>query len=290
MGDDEPLTFTEVPATFTFNGSKKLTGTSSADSPQLLPASVLMLRFLKLEMLEMMLTPPLRRLPSDLLTKWNLLPDLKVHKFKPSQRLRSETLVEQVRSLITDPSVCATLGCPAVPSAEEGAEISVDELKCTVLNMNFFDALKHDNEIVTETDVVRGCMDETFEGITVQDKLREMLINPDSENGCVYSEAQKSELIYHLLKLVVVGGAMCQAEDNFSEWREAVKKLYKDMVTVSKNSNNAIVITSRAFIVDKWGDCGQIFKTKGVHNRYYVVADEKTGYVNVIYKPFVNFW
>ena len=61
---------------------------------------------------------------------------------------------------------------------------------------------------------------QTFDGLTIQDKLREMLVNPDSENCCIYSEAQKKEYIYHVLKLVVVGGAMCQSEERFVEWKE----------------------------------------------------------------------
>lgn len=40
--------------------------------------------------------------------------------------------------------------------------------------MNFFDAVTTDNEVVTSTDLVRACMDETFNGITIQDKLREV--------------------------------------------------------------------------------------------------------------------
>ena len=63
------------------------------------------------------------------------------------------------------------------------------------------------------------------------------------------------------------------------------------MVNVSKKAGtNKIEITSTAFIVDPWGESPSLFKKKSVHNRFYVVCDEKNGFVNVIYKPFVNFW
>jgi hypothetical protein len=100
--------------------------------------------------------------------------------------------------------------------------------------MNFFDAVTTDNEVVTSTDLIRACMDETFDGITIQDKLREMLVNPDSENCHLFEEGQKKEWIYHLLKLVCVGGAMCQAEDKFAEYKEVTKAIYKDTVSVQK--------------------------------------------------------
>lgn len=120
------------------------------------------------------------------------------------------SLLETCKSLISDPTVCASLGyqIPDSPSS-----IKIDNLNSTVLNMNYFDVLMTDDEVITSTDMVRACMDETFDGITIQDKLREMLINPDSENGCLFTEEQKNEFIYHMLKLVVVGGAMCQSEE-----------------------------------------------------------------------------
>jgi hypothetical protein len=104
----------------------------------------------------------------------------------------------------------------------------------------------------------------------------------------VFKEADKKELIYHLLKVVCVGGAMCQAEEHFGEWKDMTKAMYKDLVNVSKKAGGSgIEIKSHAFLVDKWGE-SEVFKTKSIHNRFYVVAD--ADYVNVLYKPFVNFW
>ena len=116
----------------------------------------------------------------DLLMKWNLSPDLKVLRFKPSLRMTRGDPVSNVRKLLSSPEVCAAIGAPSALAAEDAKAVTVERLGCTVLNMNFFDVLKTDNEVVTDSDLVRGCMDETFDGITVQDKLREMLVNPDS--------------------------------------------------------------------------------------------------------------
>ncbi|GMH71993.1 hypothetical protein TrRE_jg7571 [Triparma retinervis] len=165
----------------------------------------------------------------------NLLPDLKVARFRSSTHIKKgsvASLTSLVRSFVNDPSVSAALGTSPVDIPDE---ISVSPLSCTVLNMNFFDAVAADNEVVTSTDLIRACMDETFDGITIQDKLREMLVNPDSENCHLFEEAQKKEWIYHLLKLVCVGGAMCQAEDKFAEYKEITKTFYKDTVSVQKD-------------------------------------------------------
>jgi Domain of unknown function (DUF4498) len=43
-------------------------------------------------------------------------------------------------------------------------------------------------------------MDETFDGLTVSDRLREVLVNPESEHAAVFSQEQKQELLYHVSK------------------------------------------------------------------------------------------
>jgi len=161
----------------------------------------------------LLLHPPSPIPSSDLLTKWNLAPDLKVVKLKPSILLNAGSIAATLPALLASPELHAALGLSSGPSLSDARDIPVDPLATTILNMGFFDVLQADNEIVTDHGLVRGCMDEQIEGITVQDKLREMLINPDSENAGVFKENEKNELIYHLLKLVCVGGAMCQAEE-----------------------------------------------------------------------------
>ena len=80
-----------------------------------------------------------------------------------------ESLLATAKAVAIDPAVCSALG---VSPPEDTSDLSVEAISCTVLNMNFFDALVEGDEVVTSTDMVRACMDETFDGITVQDKVR----------------------------------------------------------------------------------------------------------------------
>lgn len=89
--------------------------------------------------------------------------------------------------------------------------------------------------------MIKGCFDETFEGITVSpiiasyfkailravwsltyritqvgDKLREMLLNELSENVEVFSAEEKAEFIFHLFRTLAVGGALCQPDSNLN--------------------------------------------------------------------------
>ena len=162
--------------------------------------------------------------------------------------------------------------------------------------MSFFDKLHTNDDVVTSLDSVRACMDETFDGITVQDKVREMFLNVDSENATLFKDSEKKELLYHLLRLVCVGGAMCQSEERAHEWKEMAKAMYKDCVQVQKCSDSqaggggpTVEITSTATHVDPGGySC--LFPRRSPHNLLYVVTDCYSGYVTVVYKPFVPFW
>lgn len=72
---------------------------------------------------------------------------------------------------------------------------------------------------------VRGCMQ-------VNDQLREMLVNENSENCALYSESEKKELIYQLFKLFAIGGELCQPEVDLEPYLNITKLAYKDLVTV----------------------------------------------------------
>lgn len=97
------------------------------------------------------------------------------------------------------------------------------------LNQNCCHALG----VVGPSGTIRGCMEEMFDGITVRqyfrpsyeilttciqvnDQLREMLVNPDSERSYVFGEDAQREFIFRLFKLFCIGGSMCQPDTNLS--------------------------------------------------------------------------
>lgn len=66
----------------------------------------------------------------------------------------------------------------------------------------------------------------------VGDKLREMLVNEDSENSAVFSSTEKKELLFHLFAMLCTGGSLCQSDVNISRYLDITKKLYKELLTV----------------------------------------------------------
>ncbi|CAM9979353.1 unnamed protein product [Ectocarpus fasciculatus] len=126
-------------------------------------------------------------------------------------------------------------------SAKVSAKTSVESvqwerLKCTAMSMEFFNCLI-DKGIVSKTGNIRGCFPDVFDGVTVSDKLRELLVNPDSENADAFSAAQQEELFFHVFRALSVGGGVCQPDDSLEPYTKAAKALYKELVSVQKSAS-----------------------------------------------------
>jgi hypothetical protein len=50
--------------------------------------------------------------------------------------------------------------------------------------------------------------------IQVGDKLREMLLNEMSDNADLFTADDKNELMFQLFKILAVGGALCQPDND----------------------------------------------------------------------------
>ena len=105
--------------------------------------------------------------------------------------------------------------------------------------------------------------------MTVSDQLREMLVNEDSENAFLFTDEEKKELLFHLLKVLAVGGAMTQFEDKAAPYIETAKGIYKDFLTVYRNAGSGKVEIANCIFRLRGVQAGfQLFPTKSDHNMY----------------------
>lgn len=57
-----------------------------------------------------------------------------------------------------------------------------------------------------------------------------MFLDEESQGYNLYNEFEKREFIYRVLKLLVLGGSLCQYEDRIQPYLEVTKSLYKDLI------------------------------------------------------------
>lgn len=144
--------------------------------------------------------------------------------------------------------------------------------------------------IVGKTGYIQKCLDNVVDDCTISDLLRDVFINEDSEYEYVWGEEDKQEVIWQLMRSIVTGGAMCQYEDTWDAYCDAVRATYKDMVKVFKNSTTgAIEVASLAFRLEAPPGSG-LFARDSPHNLCLVCVDPASHTATVWHSNFVAFW
>ena len=85
----------------------------------------------------------------------------------------------------------------------------MDDIPCTVLNMRFFDRLAT-SEVVRESGSIKKCFDEVCGDFIISDELRKLLLLEDSDHYYVYSDEERDELLFRILKHLALGGPVNQ--------------------------------------------------------------------------------
>ena len=57
-----------------------------------------------------------------------------------------------------------------------------------------------------------------------------MLINPESEEYKLFSEQERNEFIFRIFKHLVLGGRLCQFEDEINNYINCTKLFYKHLI------------------------------------------------------------
>ncbi|KAI4497237.1 hypothetical protein M0802_007721 [Mischocyttarus mexicanus] len=117
--------------------------------------------------------------------------------------------------------------------------VDVEQIPCSVINMSFFDKLRNpDKGIISSSGVIRKRYDREIHDFLVSDKLREMLLDKESDQYDLYSEDERNEFIFRIFQMLVLGGSLCQYEDTLEPYLNTTKLIYKDIIRVQKRKNS----------------------------------------------------
>ncbi|KAJ1412979.1 hypothetical protein B484DRAFT_173231 [Ochromonadaceae sp. CCMP2298] len=227
----------------------------------------------------------------DQLVQYNLDQNLKFFKFRfTGATVTTASDYEQLLvDLLTSTSVLKTLaidGAPALPM-----QYSAQQLKISVMKMGFFDKLD-ESDIVGPGGTIKGCFDEVVDGLTVGDTLREMLANSCSERADLFSTDEQAELIFQLFKIVAVGGTLCQTESTVDRYLDITRDIYKELVTIYKDSKTETVqFAGRAYVLQSAKNL-TLFpdNPESPHNRLLLLVDPLKKTVTVVKNSFKPFW
>lgn len=166
--------------------------------------------------------------------------------------------------------------------------ISCRQLRTSVTTLAFFDRLV-DAGIVAPSGALRRCLDDVHDGATASDLLKDMFVNPDTEHADVFREDdEQHELLFCLLKTLVIGGAMCQSDEAFAPYEQLAKRLYKALVAVKKSDragSGGVEVTSRVYAVD-----GVFPAPDSRFSSCFVVLDARKRCLTLWHHHFQPFW
>lgn len=171
----------------------------------------------------------------DLFSKWGMLNHMQILQFKFEQEFKKYKENDFLWRFFNDPNVRSSF---AVCNSKGGfsslygkvEKVIFKELNKNVIRMDFFNRL-YDSGIVRKNETITRCFDIFLDdGMTVSNKLFELFLCPDSDNWDLYSEEERDEFIFHIMKRICIGGAMNQYEDKFTHYFETTKGIYKDLV------------------------------------------------------------
>ena len=107
---------------------------------------------------------------------------------------------------------------------------------------------------------------------------------------CAFDDAQRNEFIYHLLKLISLGGSKCQAEENFGPLKNEVKTMYKELLQVRKDESDKIIVFSKVYEIEECTPKSSIFLFDSPYNKCYGIVDDNGRKITLLYKLFRPFW
>jgi len=98
---------------------------------------------------------------------------------------------------------------------------------------------------------ITKCPDHHVRGMWLSDCLQVAIFDEDSEEYDAFTPEDRKELIFNVMKSCVIGGQICQYEDEFDVYEPVITSLYKDLVgqSVVKTSSGAISVVARAYIL-----------------------------------------
>ncbi|KAL3141299.1 hypothetical protein ABBQ32_004893 [Trebouxia sp. C0010 RCD-2024] len=172
------------------------------------------------------------------LSKWGMITSIKFACFsfvKPYHKLQGMEILQDmfqshaVQYLLQPDNDSAAAGKKYTTSFEGANRISFKSVPATITNMSLFDRLM-EHGIARKDGMIIKCMEDYIDGFQVSDKLRDLLLNPESSNVSIYSPVERAELLFCIFEHLCLGGAVNQFEDDIAAYLQASKLIYKDLV------------------------------------------------------------
>ncbi|CAD8154902.1 unnamed protein product [Paramecium octaurelia] len=222
----------------------------------------------------------------EILLKWGLQHSFKVSTFLFDIKFDHLNPNQFLLDLFNSKDVRGSLHYVSFKQNVLLSQIKFQLLTCKSIKLDLFDKLTEDKIVVKGH--IKQCFEEQFENIQIADELRKALVLEDSEQYCVFNEADRQELLFKLFQILVLGGQLCQYEDEIQAYLDWTKYLYKNTVNARKYADkDEIYIDSYAYDIRKLENS---YSSDHPQNVMYVVVNPSLRIVNIIENQWLKVW
>ncbi|KAI9324690.1 hypothetical protein DFJ73DRAFT_232367 [Zopfochytrium polystomum] len=228
----------------------------------------------------------------ELLFKWGMTDHCYMKTFSYNRFLENYETEKFILDFFNDPDVNPNL--PVLGTKDRWStlgkvkSVTKEACKHTVTSLAFFDRLQTNGVLrSTSSQNINGLIPYHVDNFLIGDALRACLLDPAAESFNSFSADDRREFIFCLFKALCLGGRLCQYEDEIEPYLESVKKLYRDLVTVSKDSNGKLRVASTVFRVwDVGSSVSPLFPVHHPQNFLYLSIDPVKRLVTVFYHAY----
>jgi hypothetical protein len=230
------------------------------------------------------------------LEKWGLSQNMELVKFRFNTSFQLKDLDRFLKDLFNDPTIKKNFPPISHIIPQKENQNLIENFKYKVLNtkavtMDIFDVMYERNIVSAETGYIHQDYDQYVEDITVSDKLKQALLIEDSESYSIFEEENRDEFLFHIFKRIVIGGSLCQYENNIQPYLDMTKCFYKDIVSAAKDPDSGKIYIRSVPIEILDVEKNNIYKIKNhPQNFFYVIIDPYQRYVHLWYHKWVPFW
>ncbi|XP_056302836.1 cilia- and flagella-associated protein 300 [Danio aesculapii] len=226
---------------------------------------------------------------SRLLMKWSMLGRITAHAFNFDQSFQPYRSNDFVWNFFQDPCVKNNLKVLDHSGSwtllGDITHVNVEVVPCTKVSVDIFDPI-YSNGILHPSGHIVKCYHEIYPDF---DELRMLLLEADSEHDHIISPSDRQEFLFRLFKHMVLGGELCQYEDVIDPYIETVKIMYKDLVSVQKDTDtkeiNVVTTVLKVSAYDHVGLCYPS-ATENEQTFAYLCIDPCKRHVYVLYHSF----
>jgi len=210
----------------------------------------------------------------ELLQKWGMYDSMRVSRFRFDQAFQRYELDDFVKDFFNDQTGALALQVlsnvqghwTSVGAPNSCSAVKTEPVECTATSMEFFDRF-YDAGVVRLNGAICGCVPEyTEDDFAVNNELSKLMLMEDSDHYDTFSESERSELIFRLFKHLILGGPLNQYEDEIGPYFDTVKKMYKSLIGVGKDTKTGQVFcTSTVVKVTAAEGLGKLFPQDNGH-------------------------